>query len=107
MDLSTIEGNLASGAYTSASQFHAHINKIWANSYMFNEKGSLVHKLTVDMEKYYKNLLSNDGYKKTTKIEKNKARIEKEKKSEFAEERDERKKTDYFGSKDYVYDDMQ
>lgn len=59
MDLQTIENNLSSGAYTSSSQFHAHINKIWANSYTFNERGSLMHKLTLDMERYYKGLLNN------------------------------------------------
>jgi len=67
MDLQTIENNLNSNQYSSAAQFHAHINKIWANSFLFNEKGSMVNKLTVDMEKYYKNLLSNDGYKKAIK----------------------------------------
>lgn len=54
---------------------HAHFSKVWANSFLFNEKGSLVHKLATDMEKYYRNLLSNDGYKKTVKIDKVKARI--------------------------------
>lgn len=49
MDLNTIEGNLSNGTYTSPTQFHAHINKIWSNSYTFNERGSVVHKLTVDM----------------------------------------------------------
>lgn len=29
MDLSTIEANLKSDAYRSASEFHAHVNKIW------------------------------------------------------------------------------
>jgi hypothetical protein len=49
MDLYTIEGNLTNGTYTSPTQFHTHINKIWSNSYTFNERGSVVHKLTVDM----------------------------------------------------------
>jgi hypothetical protein len=59
------------------------------------------------MEKYYRNLLSNDGYKKTVKMDKIKARVEKDKKSEFGDENEQRKKSEYFGSKDYVYDDMQ
>jgi transcription initiation factor TFIID subunit 2 len=75
MDLSTVEANLANNIYRSAAEFHAHINKIWANSYNFNEKGSLVHKLTVDMEKYYKSLMNSDGYKKSIKGEKQKARL--------------------------------
>ncbi len=109
MDLGTIEANLNSGAYTSASQFHAHINKIWANSYTFNERGSLMHKLTLDMEKYYKTLLNNEAYKKAMKADKPKVpRLDNPKKSEFPEERDDRnKKNEFFGSKDYVYDDMQ
>lgn len=34
-------------------------------------------------------------------------RLDNSKKSEFNEERDERKKSEFFGSKDYVYDEMQ
>jgi hypothetical protein len=84
MDLATIEGNLTSGAYTSTSQFHAHINKIWANSYTFNERGSLMHKLTVDMERYYKGLLNNEAYKKAMKGDKTKPpRLDNPKKSDF------------------------
>ena len=75
MDLSTVESNLTNGNYRAAAEFHAHINKIWSNSYTFNEKGSLVHKMTVDMERYYKNLLNSDGYKKTNKGDKQKARV--------------------------------
>lgn len=77
MDLSTIEANLTANAYSSPAQFHAHLNKIWSNSYTFNERGSLVHKLTLDMEKYYKNLLTSDNFKKAAKTEKIKARLEK------------------------------
>lgn len=36
MDLLTIERNLKSGFYESASQFHADIAKMWANSYRYN-----------------------------------------------------------------------
>ena len=106
--MSTIESNLQNGAYRSAAEFHAHVNKIWSNSYTFNEKGSLVHKLTVDMEKYYKSLLNNDAYKKSLKGEKTKMRAEKDKSkpNDVSEERDERKKTDFFSSKDYVYDSI-
>ena len=49
MDLSTVETNLNTNVYRTASEFHTHINKIWSNSYTFNEKGSLVNKLTLDM----------------------------------------------------------
>jgi transcription initiation factor TFIID subunit 2 len=49
MDLSTVEANLNNGLYRTAADFHAHINKIWSNSYMYNEKGSIVNKMTIDM----------------------------------------------------------
>ena len=89
MDLETIERSLNNGTYTTPAQFHAHINKIWANSYTFNERGSLVHKLTVDMERYYKGLLNNEAYKKAIKTDKPKLpRLDNSKKSEFNEERD-------------------
>lgn len=107
MDLSTIETNLSNGVYRNAGELHAHINKIWSNSHTYNEKGSLVHKLTVDMEKYYKQLLNSDGYKKSIKGDKQKVRVDKEKqKAEAAEDRDERKKPEFFGSKDYFYDSI-
>lgn len=59
MDLSTVEANLKSGEYQTASQFHGDINKIWLNSYAYNQKNSPFYKITVDIEKYYKNLLQN------------------------------------------------
>lgn len=58
MDLATIEANLNSGFYSSAGQFHAHINQIWENSYTFNEKWTSLYKLTSEMEKFYKGLIS-------------------------------------------------
>lgn len=112
MDLSTVETNLASGVYRTSAEFHAHVNRIWSNSYTFNEKESLVHKLTVDMEKYYKSLLNTDSYKKSLKGEKSlKIRAEKDKSKnndmvDERDERDERKKAEYFSSKDYVYDSI-
>ena len=60
------------------------------------------------MEKYYKTLLNNDSYKKALKTEKSKGRVEKDKqKVEMVDERDERKKTEFFGNKDFVYDEYQ
>ena len=56
MDLSTVEKTLKTGGYQTANQFHADINKIWFNSYAYNEKTSRIYKLTVEMEKYYKKL---------------------------------------------------
>lgn len=43
-----------------------------------------MHKLTVDMERYYKGLLNNEAYKKAIKTEKTKVpRLDNSKKSEF------------------------
>lgn len=64
MDFHTIENNLKSGEYHSATQFHADISKIWYNSYAYNEKSSRIYKLTVEMEKYYKRLLMEASTKK-------------------------------------------
>ncbi len=64
MDLGTVEENLKKGEYQTASQFHGDINKIWMNSYAYNEKTSLLYKLTIEVEKYYKNLLANEGVSK-------------------------------------------
>ena len=107
MDLSTVETNLNNGVYRSAAEFHTHINKIWSNSYTFNEKGSLVHKMTVDMEKYYKQLLNSDAYKKGIKGDKQKARVTNQKqKVEAVDDRDERKKPEFLNSKDFFYDSI-
>lgn len=38
------------------NQFHADINKIWYNSYRYNQKGSDIYKLTTEMEKFYKKI---------------------------------------------------
>jgi hypothetical protein len=105
MDLSTIETNLTTNAYSSPAQFHTHVNKIWSNSYTFNERGSLVHKLTLDMEKYYKNLLTSDNFKKAVKTEKIKARLEK-KNAEPREGREREDKSD-FPNRDFMYEDQQ
>jgi hypothetical protein len=58
MDLSTVEKNLKSYQYATANQFHADINKIWLNSYRYNQKGSDVYRLTTEMEKHYKRITS-------------------------------------------------
>lgn len=49
------------------AQFHGDVNKIWMNSYAYNEKNSPLYKITVDIEKYYKNICSNEGISKKTK----------------------------------------
>lgn len=49
MDFYTIQKNLKSGDYQTATQFHADISKIWYNSYAYNEKTSKIYKMTVEM----------------------------------------------------------
>jgi len=77
MDISTVEANLKSGQYETASQFHGDINKIWMNSYAYNEKNSALYKITIEIEKYYKNLCSNEGI--TKKVKASQEKIEKPK----------------------------
>lgn len=73
MDLSTVEKNLKLGEYQTANQFHADINKIWFNSYAYNEKNSRIYKITVDMEKHYSKLIENQS-KRPIKMEKSKSK---------------------------------
>lgn len=35
------------------NQFHVDINRIWLNSYHYNQKGSDIYKLTTEMDKFY------------------------------------------------------
>lgn len=49
MDLSTVEANLKAGEYQTASQFHGDINKIWLNSYAYNEKNTPLYKITIEI----------------------------------------------------------
>jgi hypothetical protein len=47
MDLGLIERNLRTNQYQTPTQFHADINKIFSNSYKYNNKSTDVYKLTV------------------------------------------------------------
>lgn len=49
MDFSTVEKNLKNYQYSTVNQFHADINKIWLNSYRYNQKGSDIYRLTTEM----------------------------------------------------------
>jgi len=49
MDLSTVESNLKAGDYQTASQFHGDINKIWLNSYAYNEKNTPLYRITIEI----------------------------------------------------------
>ncbi len=63
-----MEANLKNGEYQTASQFHGDLNKIWSNSYAYNEKTSPLYKLTIEVEKYYKNMLANEGISKKDRV---------------------------------------
>ena len=56
MDLSTIESNLKNGVYNSSTQFHADINKVIKNSFMFNKNNPEFCKLTAEFEQYYQKI---------------------------------------------------
>ena len=58
MDLSTVETNLRTAIYSSSTQFHADINKIIRNSFIFNQGNQQFMKLTGDFEKYYFKIIS-------------------------------------------------
>jgi hypothetical protein len=47
MDLSSVEANFQCGEYVTKNQFLADINKIWLNSYKYNQKGSDIYRVTV------------------------------------------------------------
>ena len=104
MDFSTVEKNLKMGQYQTANQFHADINKIWLNSYAYNEKNSKIYKITIEMEKHYKKLLESQS-KKPFKLEKSKSKHKiSEKDSERMEKisdrgKDQEKKSSLYGDR--------
>jgi bromodomain-containing factor 1 len=53
IDLSTIEKQLIDGLYITPAQFNGDVRKIWANSYLYNQKGSPIYRMTTDMDKYF------------------------------------------------------
>lgn len=65
---------MKSGDYHTATQFYADMDKIWYNSYSYNEKSSKIYKATVEMERYYKKLLSDNGVNFSHKRQVNKAK---------------------------------
>ena len=74
MDLSLVLDKFNNGDYKTASEVHADINLIWFNGLLYHEKGSLIHKCTLDMERYHKALLSPEHYRKFIKSEKKRER---------------------------------
>ena len=44
-----MERNIRAGQYSTPTQFHADMVKIFSNSYRYNAKGTDVYKLTVEL----------------------------------------------------------
>jgi hypothetical protein len=61
MDLSTVEKNLKNYQYSTMNQFHVDINRIWFNSYHYNQKGSDIYKLTTEMDRFYNRITSKSA----------------------------------------------
>jgi hypothetical protein len=47
VDLSLVEYNLRNNLYQTPTQFHADLSKIFGNSYLYNNKGTEVYRMTV------------------------------------------------------------
>ena len=58
MDLKTIDKKILGNKYAHISEFKADINKIFLNSYKFNPRETQYFQLTIELEEYYHELLS-------------------------------------------------
>lgn len=56
MDLQTVEQNIKTKVYSTATQFHSDIKKIIKNSYDFNKSNEDFMKLTGQFEKFYNSI---------------------------------------------------
>lgn len=54
--MGTVEKNLKNGLYSSPLQFGADIRKIWSNSFLYNQRGSDIYQMTMEMESYFESL---------------------------------------------------
>ena len=59
MDLSTVEKNLKSGAYTNSSQFGGDMRLIWSNSLTYNGVDTDIHQMTVEIKQYFERLFKD------------------------------------------------
>lgn len=53
MDLGTVMRKLRSGAYASVAEWKADVNLVWANSFAFNPKTSLMRSITKELSDYF------------------------------------------------------
>lgn len=53
MDLGTVEAKLRNGDYPNAYTFGLDVKKIWSNSYLFNQRGTQIYNMTMDIEKAF------------------------------------------------------
>ena len=60
MDLSTVEGKLVSGKYTSAYEFSVDVRKIWSNAFQYNAQDTDLYQATVALSAYFESLFK--GY---------------------------------------------
>ena len=60
MDLETVNEKLEQNKYSSFEEFDRDIQKIWKNSYTYNEDGSEMYKLTQQIHKFYEALCSGE-----------------------------------------------
>lgn len=65
MDLTTIDNNLKTNAYVSQTQFHADINKIISNSFLFNKNNPDFLKLTEEFQAYYSKIMNDASIHRT------------------------------------------
>lgn len=53
MDLSSVEYNLRSGAYSNSQQFATDIRRIWLNAFKYNDEGSEMFYITLELVTYF------------------------------------------------------
>ncbi|KRX04258.1 Bromodomain [Pseudocohnilembus persalinus] len=56
LDLQTIEDQLKADMYLSEIQFITDVRKVWKNSFLYNQKGSQIYQMTVEMSNYFEKL---------------------------------------------------
>lgn len=56
IDLSTVQGKLISGNYTSAYEFSVDVRKVWSNAFLYNAQGTDLYQATVALSAYFESL---------------------------------------------------
>lgn len=58
IDLGTIKKKLRAMEYKSPSQMLSDINKVWANSFLYNPVNSMMHSITKSIADYFQSIIS-------------------------------------------------